>query len=544
MTGSLKRLTLILIVLLAGFLRFYNISEVPPALNWDEAALGYNAYSLGIDGKDEYGNFLPVQYLESFGDFKPVAYSYLATVPVKVFGLNEFGVRFPSAFFGILTVALTYFLVKEIFPKKDKKTEHIALFSTFLMAISPWHLMLSRGAYEANVSSFFIILGVFLFLKAINKNIWYLFPSAISFALTFYTFNTARVFVPLLIIVFAVVFRKTLIKNLKKVFLSALLGLALLLPILPFLLSPQAKLRYHEVNIFSDITVIERSNQYVANDNNTFWSRIIHNRRVLYSLEFTEHYLDNFNPRFLFISGDGNPRFSTQDVGQLYLISLPFLIAGAFLLLRKKEGHFWIIPVWLLLGIIPAATARETPHALRIETVLPTLQIVTAYGLINLMALINNKTYKKIIAGTILAIYLLFTLYFYHGLLFHYSREYSNEWQYGYVELVNYIEKNKDEFKQIEITEKLGRPYIYFLLYGKYEPQTFRKTSVIEREIFGFVKVRRLGNYIFSEDINEENLQEKILYVDTPENIPKGVRPVKVFHYLDGKPALVAYEKN
>ena len=123
MTENLKRFLLLLIILLAGFLRFYNISNIPPSLNWDEAALGYNAYTLGLDGKDEFGKFLPVQYLESFGDFKPVLYSYLAAVPVKIFGLGEFGVRFPSALLGTLTVFLTYFLVKEIFPKKDKKND-------------------------------------------------------------------------------------------------------------------------------------------------------------------------------------------------------------------------------------------------------------------------------------------------------------------------------------------------------------------------------------------------------------------------------------
>ncbi len=543
MSENLKRFLLIFILVLAGFLRFNNLSSIPPSLNWDEAALGYNAYSLGIDGKDEFGNFLPVQYLESFGDFKPVVYSYLATVPVKVFGLNEFGVRFPSAFFGILTVALTYFLVKEIFPKKDKKTEHIALFSTFIMAISPWHIMLSRGAYEANVSTLFIVLGVFLFLKAVNKNMWYLVPSAASFALTFYTFNTARVFVPLFIISLAIVFGKKLIKDWKKTVVAGFLGLALLLPLIPFLVSPQAKLRYHEVNIFSDISIIEKSNQYIANDNNAPWSRVIHNRRVLYSIEFAKHYLDNFNPRFLFITGDGNPRFSTQDVGQLYLISLPFLISGIFLLIRRREGHFWILPLWLLLGIIPAATARETPHALRIESVIPTLQIITAYGIVILTDFIKNKRIQKIFFGTYILFAFIFLFYFFHGLLFHYSREYSGEWQYPYIESVKFVEEEKNNFEKVMFTQELGRPYIYFLVYGDKNPKRLRDSSDIEREVFGFVHVNRLGNINFSKNINKMTPQENILYLDVPINVPVGAKIIKKFYYLNGEEALIAYVK-
>ena len=108
-------LFVILIIVIASFLRFFAISTNPPSLTWDEASWGYNAYSIGIDGRDEFGRFLPLTYLESFGDFKPPVYAYLSVLPVKIFGLNEFSTRFASAFFGVLTILLTYFLTKKIF---------------------------------------------------------------------------------------------------------------------------------------------------------------------------------------------------------------------------------------------------------------------------------------------------------------------------------------------------------------------------------------------------------------------------------------------
>src|SRR6266851_3228581 len=92
------KLLLGLIVLIALLLRLVNLGGNPPSLSWDEAAWGYNAYSLGIDGRDEFGRFLPLDYLESFGDFKPPVYAYLDVIPVKIFGLTEFATRFPSAF--------------------------------------------------------------------------------------------------------------------------------------------------------------------------------------------------------------------------------------------------------------------------------------------------------------------------------------------------------------------------------------------------------------------------------------------------------------
>src|SRR3989338_8121943 len=152
---------LAVIFLVAAFLRIYRIGDTPPSLTWDEVAWGYNAYSLGHDARDEFGRLLPIDYLESFGDFKPPVYAYLDVVPIKLFGLTEFSTRFPSAFFGVLTVLVTYFLTKRIF-WNSKSKEMYALLSALFLAISPWHIMLSRAAFEANVATFFIIAGIWL----------------------------------------------------------------------------------------------------------------------------------------------------------------------------------------------------------------------------------------------------------------------------------------------------------------------------------------------------------------------------------------------
>ena len=116
---KLKNYLLILIIFLAFFLRFYKIDEIPPALYWDEASLGYNAYSILKTARDEHGQFLPITNFAAFGDYKPPGYIYFTVPSIAVFGLNEFAIRFPSAFFGILTVLLAYFLTKRLFENPD-----------------------------------------------------------------------------------------------------------------------------------------------------------------------------------------------------------------------------------------------------------------------------------------------------------------------------------------------------------------------------------------------------------------------------------------
>lgn len=535
-----------LIVIIASLLRFVGLSSNPPSLTWDEAAWGYNAYSLGIDGKDEFGKFLPLAYIESFGDFKPPLYAYLSVLPVKIFGLNEFSTRFISALFGVLTVFLTYFLVKKIFSKIN---EAIALLSAAILAISPWHILLSRAAFEANVASFFIVLGVYLFLISLERK-KFLVLSVLSFVASMYTFNTARIVSPLLLFgLFFMNWRYFLKVEKKELIISAVVGVIVFFPLFLFLLTPQAKLRFEEVNIFSDGAVVERANQQIENDNNSDFSKIIHNRRVGYAIEYVRHYFDNLTPEFLFVRGDGNPKFSIQDVGQLYLVELPFFIAGIFMLFRKRDGHWWIIPFWLMVGILPAATARETPHALRIESTLPTFQIFTAIGIYFVSQILFGfkKRILNVKVGTLISLFLMLMLslnvyYFLHSYSSHYPKSYSSEWQYGYKQVIEFIKVNNSKFEKIIFTEDLGRPYIYALFYLKYSPEKFRNNAEVAREALGFVHVNSFDKYSFEKVVSSKHDSSKnYLYIDKPNKVPENATLLATFRELDGKATLAAY---
>jgi len=524
------------VVLLAAVLRFWQLGVIPASLTWDEVAWGYNAYSLGIDGKDEFGRFLPVDYLESFGDYKPPVYAYADVLPVKVFGLNEFAARFPSAFFGTLAVLVTYFLVKRLFTKSEKK-QWYGLVAALFLAISPWNIMLSRAAFEANVAMFLTLSGVWLFISFVQDRKWpYLFFAMVAFILSVNTFNSARVLAPLLVMILVIASWKVLWEKRKIVIPITVIGIILLIPFIKFSLSPQAKLRYNEVNIFSDVSLVENANQQIANDHNVFWSKIIHNRRFVYSVAYMQHFLDNLNPSFLFIQGDGNPKFSTQDVGEMYLWDLPFLVVGILFLLRKRIGYWWLVPLWALLAIVPAAVARETPHALRTEGALPTWQILIAIGFVE--SVCYFKKYRKAFLGISLFVLFLFVVYFQHGYYTHYSAEFSGEWQYGYKDALSYARAHENMYQHVVMTQALGRPYIYTLFYNKISPMTFRSTSIVKRDAFGFVDVVQVGKYLFPDKITA---MKNTLYIVTPSEVPSNVKILATFPLVTGQSSLVAY---
>src|SRR4030065_2557981 len=137
--GRLKLLkemrnNIIFAFVLAIFLitRLFKISEIPGSVYWDEASIGYNAYSIATDLKDEWGERLPLHF-RAFGEFKLPVYVYTVAAFVKVIGLNEYAVRLPAVFYSLGTIILVYLLTKKITGK-----ESTAILASFILSFTPW----------------------------------------------------------------------------------------------------------------------------------------------------------------------------------------------------------------------------------------------------------------------------------------------------------------------------------------------------------------------------------------------------------------------
>jgi len=530
---------ILIIVSVAFFLRVYQVNKIPPALSWDEVSIGYNAYSILTSGRDEHGRFLPLNSFVAFGDYKPSLPIYLTVPSVALFGLNEFAVRLPSILAGTLTVLLTYFLVKELF-RNSLISYHLSLITAFLLAISPWHWQLSRAGFEANIAVMFIVWGAWLVLRARYRP-KLLYCCWLPFAAVVYTFNSARYFSPILALGLLLFCGKEFLKHRKETVSGMIIACVVLLPILPHLLSPAARLRFQEVSIFTDDSIVRVANQRITNDSNLWWSRLIHNRRWGYFRSYFTHFLDHLEARFLFIKGDGNPKFSLQDSGELYLVELPFLVLGVYYLALHERKAFWLLIFWLLGAIAPAAVARETPHALRTENTLPVWQIFTAFGLVSSLKHQLSGVRKNILLAVV-SLLLTFSFgYFWHNYFNHYATEYSGEWQYGYREAIRYTQPIKDKYQNIILSENIGRPYIYVAFYEKMRPEVFWAEVQGGFDAAGFYNVGGLGKYLFVRSVYDKSNKQN-LYIVPPDEIPSNAHVLKTINLLNGKPILVIYD--
>jgi len=155
---------LLLLLIVAGFFRFYQLGKTPPGVRADEISFGYNAYLIREIGQDEWGKHYPLIF-KSFGDYKLPGLVYTIAFLLNFFPLNTFVVRLPSAMSGFLAIIGIFLLVKEFFPQK----RFFPLLGATIFAFSPWSFNLSRLYFESNVALGFFIFGLFFLLRFVNN---------------------------------------------------------------------------------------------------------------------------------------------------------------------------------------------------------------------------------------------------------------------------------------------------------------------------------------------------------------------------------------
>lgn len=536
-----SKIILALIIIVALVLRFWQLGNVPISPDWDEAALGYNAYSILTTGRDEYGELLPVM-LKSFGDYKPVLYAYTAIPTVFLFGLDTFAVRFPSAFFGTLSVLLTFFLVKELV-----KNNKIALISAFLLAISPWHIQFSRVAFEANLGVFLNLATVLFFVKGLKKPYLLLFAAATS-ALSLYSYQSEKIFAPILMLILLVIFRKELLSITKK-YLSAffVIGLLIAFPmIFSTIQNPDSLNRARSTSFISDHEFFPHTANRLLGDveKKNYLGFLVDNRRTVFIRQSLGAYLSHYNPNWLFITGDLS-RHHVPNMGLLYFWEVPFLLIGLYFLIftdkiaRKSK---LLILLWFLAAPIPAAVTNDVPHAVRTLNFLPTFQIITSVGIFSVYVWLRQRIKNQIfVNGLILTggVIFVFNLAFYLNQYFvQQNYFYSKDWQYGYEQTVLFLDSKKDNYEKIVVSNDtpLDQSYIFFLFYQKFSPKKYQQSNhdVISHNFENF-EFRRIN-------WEDDKFSDNTLFVGRPSDFSGESKILKEVKYLNGETAIKIVE--
>lgn len=512
------KIVLFLMILLGFLLRVVVVDKFPSGFNADEAAIGYNAYSILKTGKDEYGQFLPLSF-KSFGDYKPGLYFYFVLPFVAILGLTEFAVRLPSVLFGTGIIWLIYLVSNQIF--KDKK---VGIFSALFLAINPWAIHFSRGGWETNAATFFITLGVYLFIKGIDKN-RYLFWSLLSFLISVYLYQAARLIAPVLVFVFGLIYFKEIFRLIrhqwKSVFISVGILFIIVLPVVFQFLSGGGSERFQGLSFLSDGGPALRVNELRGehDDPSSKLPKLIHNKYLAYGINFLGHYLDHYSSDFLFINGDPIIRNKTPETGQFYVIQSIFLIIGLLSLIKFNSKLKYLLISWVLIAPLASSLTYQTPNAVRSLNMVSPLTVIMGFGFIELFKLLGKKS-LKIFAATTLSLFLIFEfVHFEESYFIHSSKRYPLAWEHGFSEMVQKLNKYEGQFDKVVITDKYDQPYILTLFYKAYDPVKYQPQAVLsERDKFNFGTVRSFDKYQFHA-VNKEEIEKSksTLFIVSPE---------------------------
>lgn len=522
----------LIILGLAIALRIYGLNIFPPSLNWDEISIGYNAYSVFKTGQDEWGNAFPLSF-RAYGDYKLPGYIYLDIPFVAILGLNEWGVRLPSALLGVGTVVLIYFLLKYLTGSRT-----ISFWGMFLASLLPWSIILSRIALEANLALFLTVAAIYSFLIGLSRKS-YLILASFLFGLTIFSYNSSRVVTPLLILILGFIYKDKLRVDLKFSAISLTIFLVFFSIALPQAFLQDSSARYKWTTILDSGAISKIEQLRNTSSFPPFFTKIIYNRPLFFISEAGKHYISHFDPRFLMINGGSHYQFSIPGHGLIYITLLPFLVIGILKIFKEKINWQLFILFWLLIAPLPAAITRDSPHSLRSLLMIPPLLIIISLGIGDFLAFL-----KKPILNYILAAVFLFSLViFWQKYTGDYIKDYSWSWQYGYKEATAFITEHGLKYDKIYITKKYGEPHEFLLFYLKYDPQKYiSNLNLIRFEKSDWFWVDRFDNYLFLNDweIKEKalcNIEEKCLLITSPGNYPENSQIIQTTSFLDGKAA-------
>ena len=531
-------IVLFFIILVAFALRFYQLGEVPAGLTNDEANTGYDTYSLLLTGKDQWGTFLPFNNFKGFGDYPPPVYRYLSLVPIYLFGLSQFSVRFISALAGVMSTLMLFFVARKLF---DNKT---AIFSGSLFAIMPWAIGLSRVALESNLAILFILIAIwFGFNNPQKYKIRNLLISVIFLGLSIYTYSAYVLFVPLVFFISILEnFYKSKI-SLKKIWLPLLIFLIIILP--SFINKNSASVRFSQIGILNNVNSVGLIN--TLNDQRgqclktfpTLVCKIAGNKQVLFTGTFVKNYLAHYSPNLFYINGTATQYSILPQRGLDYLISSLFLIFGLYFLFAKpanKKNSFILLSLFLL-SALPDSLTGDGNYS-RSSVIQPFIAILGGLGLVFATSLVKKIKYKSINYLIYLIIFLVFLFSVSSFLVVYFTyfkNNYSINSQYGYEELMTKVAKEKQNYQRIYISKHLNdtKQYAYFLFYNKYDPLKYQSKEdvLFSTEANGWMSVDKIENIYFVQNppvITEESklAKEKILIISTPVDFPDEVKPV------------------
>lgn len=480
------------------------MGQVPPCLNADEVAFGYNAYSLLKTGRDEYGAFFPLR-LKSFEDYKLPLYTFFTIPFITLFGFNDFSIKALNIAIGVAFVPLIYLIVKELFEK-----EEIAIIASFLVAINPGIYILTRHAHEGVIGALFILLTFYFLIKFLKtkKTIFFL-AANISLLLNAFSYQTGRIYLVFFFLLEMIVLWRMKGRKASK--------FIILIAIVLFSFYFDFKYGLNRVNnlfFLKNPGFQLRLNEYIGEHPTRIW----HNKLTEGIREVSNRYLLQLSPEFFLIRGDTNWRFGFENIGLLTPIEYIAFFIGMYFLFRRNERFRYLLLYIFFITPFNNTLTWQDASLIRNYVILFPLLIIIAYGVYYSVISLQRNVIAWILIVGLLMLFIFYRLNSFDIYFNHYPKRavVSRAWQCGYKELSQYVGANYKRFERFLITERHGQPYIFMLYYLKFDPREYQKQAKISvPDKYGFGQVGQFDKFTFKFKFDKS--LRKTVFVGYPD---------------------------
>src|SRR5690606_24673796 len=469
----------ITIFLVGSLLRLIGLDSLPAGLNQDEASAGYDAYALLTHGIDRNGYPYPV-HLVAWGSGQNALYSYLAIPFIALFDLSVFSFRLPAALLGSFSILIMYWMFLQFSSRAG------ALIAAFLVAISPWHLMMSRWGLEANIFPTIVLLAVACLCYCPRK---YSTVYAFSFlmGLSLYAYGTAYLFVPLTMLgigAYLLIYKPIpMTHTLSAYVVGGVVAAPIVLFILvnlyewePMVSSVGSIPRYTGTNRFTEVSVLssgEKFSQLISN--------LEHAGRIL---------LSDFH--------DGSFYNSIDGYGYLYHCSLPFIVIGLVVVVARWFGQrnslpYFAILLWFVGAI--AVCASLSVNFNRMNIIFYPLIIFAAIGI----EAILQQARSKLPALAVLMLFVANAGFFIHYYFGEYKDRIGESFFESFEAAIRTVPGVAPKEERVYVTHNINMAYIAVLFHTRYDVREYLKARQIPHMNTMFQSVSSFGQYTFGD---------------------------------------------
>lgn len=491
---SLADLAFIAIMTLGVFVRVYKFGNLPEGINQDEAYAGYEAYSLLKYGKDSYGYSFPVYFI-AWGSGMNVLESYLMIPFIAMFGLKTWVIRLPQLIMAVFTLIICYLLMKRLFDKRA------GLLAMFILAVVPWHIMLSRWALESNLAPAFLLAGFYFFVKGMDKHVYYI-VSAAMYGLSLYAYATIWPFVPIIIFleVIYAVYRKKIKIN-KYTVISFVVLLILAMPLLLFLLVNKGYIDEIKLGFISVPKLLYMRSGEISLKN------------------IPENFKNIWN--IMVQQTDGLITNVYNNYGFLFKVTLILFVVGIFFIAFnivkdiKKKSNVCMPQLLLLIQFIGGffLTLLVSVNINRANSIMIPIVLIAAYGLCELINLLQSK----FLLYAVLAVYFISFISFTQAYFKSYNEDAGYAFSVGLEEAISSAIDNASDNSTIYVTSSVSQSRVMF--YSKIPVNEYINTVVYNNYPSAFMGTDSFGKFCMSFDIYNNIDTEGIYILDAGTDV-------------------------